>query len=96
MFSAASVNRTLLTPIMRSGGVVVHGFYEELLETALWSLERGRAWSLLQRHPNWWEPGGLRPAGQLVAGKSDHLFYRIRIDNLTGRKALDAAPGERA
>lgn len=67
--------------------VVVFGTYEELPATPQWERERGRAWSLLQQHANWWEPGDLKPVSQAAAGASAHLFYRIRINTLTGRQA---------
>lgn len=67
--------------------VVVFGTYEELPATPQWERERGHAWSLLQQHANWWEPGDIKPASQAAAGASTHLFYRIRINTLTGRQA---------
>ena len=49
--------------------------------------ERDHAWSLLSKHANWWEPGGLKPVA--AAPASSHLFYRIRIVRLTGRQAVE-------
>ena len=34
---------------------------EELPDVIGHKRERERAWSLLSRHANWWEPGGLKP-----------------------------------
>ncbi|ASY60150.1 MULTISPECIES: hypothetical protein [Sinorhizobium] len=49
--------------------------------------ERMHAWSLLEKHVNWWEPGGLKPTPQKMLGASPHLFYCIGIDEMTGRAA---------
>ena len=64
--------------------VVVQGRYEELPDRIGWKTQRDHAWSLLSRHVDWWEPGGLKPAGE---APTPHLFYRISIDELTGREA---------
>jgi nitroimidazol reductase NimA-like FMN-containing flavoprotein (pyridoxamine 5'-phosphate oxidase superfamily) len=69
--------------------VVVYGLFEELADRIGTKVERDRAWSLLQKHGNWWEPGGLKPVLPVVAGASVHLFYRIRIESMTGRQALE-------
>ena len=69
--------------------VVVYGVYEELPDKIGSKRERDHAWSLLEKHSNWWEPGGLKPIPGPVAGASSHLFYRIRIDSMTGREALE-------
>jgi len=69
--------------------VVVYGCYEELADDERWRSERRHAWELLQRQANWWEPGALRPIQQAATAHSGHLFYRIRIESLTGREAVD-------
>ncbi|MFU0505223.1 pyridoxamine 5'-phosphate oxidase family protein [Pseudaminobacter sp. NGMCC 1.201702] len=66
--------------------VVVYGVYEELRDRIGWKRERDRAWSLLEKHANWWEPGSLKPVRQPVAPGSSHLFYRIKITSVTGRQ----------
>ena len=66
--------------------VVVYGRYEELPDLIGWKVQRERAWSLLSRHAQWWEPGGLKP---MVEAPTPHLFYRIIIDEITGRHARD-------
>ena len=68
--------------------VVAYGRYEELADSPQWQRERLHAWSLLQTQANWWEPGGLKPDPQPLAAASVHLFYRIRIERLTGRQAI--------
>jgi nitroimidazol reductase NimA-like FMN-containing flavoprotein (pyridoxamine 5'-phosphate oxidase superfamily) len=67
--------------------VVVYGAYEELPDRIGSKRERDHAWSLLSKHANWWEPGGLKPV--TAAQSSSHLFYRIRIERMTGRQAVD-------
>ena len=67
--------------------VVVYGRYEELLDRIGTKVQRDRAWSLLSRHAQWWEPGGLKPVAD---APTPHLFYRIAIDEITGRQAQPA------
>jgi nitroimidazol reductase NimA-like FMN-containing flavoprotein (pyridoxamine 5'-phosphate oxidase superfamily) len=69
--------------------VVVYGTYEELPDRIGWKQERERAWTLLSKHTNWWEPGGLKPVIPPTATTSSHLFYRIVIEDLTGRQAFN-------
>lgn len=68
--------------------VVAHGQFEELPDRIGTKLERDHAWKLLERHANWWEPGDLKPLSERPTGS--HLFYRIRIETLSGRRAVDA------
>lgn len=68
--------------------VVMYGRYQELPEKGQWHHECLHAWSLLTRHVNWWEPGGLKPAPQDIVGASPHLFYCICIETMTGRAAV--------
>jgi nitroimidazol reductase NimA-like FMN-containing flavoprotein (pyridoxamine 5'-phosphate oxidase superfamily) len=67
--------------------VVVEGRYEELPDTPQWRSERDHAWSLLQKHASWWEPGGFKPTESAATYASPHLFFRILIGNMTGRRA---------
>lgn len=69
--------------------VVIYGAFEELADRIGTKVERERAWSLLEKHANWWEPGGLKPVLPAVASASAHLFYRIRIETMTGRQATE-------
>ena len=41
--------------------VVVYGVFEELPDRIGTKVARDHAWSLLEKHANWWEPGGLKP-----------------------------------
>jgi nitroimidazol reductase NimA-like FMN-containing flavoprotein (pyridoxamine 5'-phosphate oxidase superfamily) len=69
--------------------VVVYGLYEELPDRIGSKRERDHAWSLLEKHANWWEPGGLKPVPQPMATASTHLFYRIRITSMSGRQGIE-------
>lgn len=68
--------------------VIVYGRYEELPDRIGTKVQRDRAWALLSQHAQWWEPGGLKPVAEAPA---PHLFYRISIDEVTGRKARPIA-----
>lgn len=70
--------------------VVVYGLYEELPDTPQWHRDRLHAWSLLQKHANWWEPASLKPESKSVATTSADLFYRIKVESMTGRRATTA------
>lgn len=65
--------------------VIVCGRYEELPDQIGGKHIRERAWSLLSRHANWWEPGAVKP---MTHSPAPHLFYRIRIESMTGRRAI--------
>lgn len=67
--------------------VVVNGRFEELPDRIGWKHARDHAWSLLSQHANWWEPGGLKPADE---GPTQHVFYRIMIETMTGRRCVAA------
>ena len=63
--------------------VVVDGRYEELAERP----QRDVAWRLLSKDPDWWEPGGWKPETPPVLDHSDHIFFRIIVDRLSGRES---------
>lgn len=67
--------------------VVVDGRYEELPDRLGMKVERDRAWSLLSKHADWWEPGALKPVEPPLADQARHLFFRIHIEELSGREA---------
>ena len=69
--------------------VVAFGLYEELAEAGPRQNERDHAWSLLQKaRPNWWEPGSETPHAEDKVASPPHLFFRINIEKITGRRAL--------
>lgn len=69
--------------------VIIKGVFEELPHLPRFERERGHAWSLISRHPNWWEPGDLKPVSQVAAAVPRHVFYRIQIKTMTGRQAIE-------
>jgi uncharacterized protein len=68
--------------------VIAQGRFELLPDHIGSKTERDHAWSLLSKYANWWEPGGLKPVAQPTSDHSQHLFYRIVIDEVSGREAL--------
>ena len=64
--------------------VVIFGRYEELPDVVGGKVRRERAWSLLSRRAQWWEPGGIKPVARAPA---PHFFYRIVMDEISGRHA---------
>jgi nitroimidazol reductase NimA-like FMN-containing flavoprotein (pyridoxamine 5'-phosphate oxidase superfamily) len=48
--------------------------------------EKHRAWSLLARHVDWWEPGALKPPSRLAdATSKTHIFFALDMVNVSGR-----------
>ena len=67
--------------------VVACGYYEELPENPTWRGEREYAWSLLQKsRPNWWEPGSTNLSSDRNVVTTPHLFFRIEIELISGRR----------
>ena len=69
--------------------VVVDGRYEELPDRIGHKVERDRAWSILSKHVDWWEPGALKPITPPISDLSPHVFFRISIEQLSGREAKE-------
>ena len=69
--------------------VVVDGRYEELPDRMGHKLQRDHAWSLLSKHSDWWEPGALKPVVPPVSDKTPHVFFRILIEQVSGREASE-------
>lgn len=69
--------------------VVADGLYEELNDLPEHERLRDHAWSLLSQYANWWEPGSLKPVASEVSDHSSHVFFRIRIEGMTGREAVE-------
>ena len=67
--------------------VVVQGRYEELPNTPEWSMERDAAHCLLQQEAMWWEPAYAKTKIHGRMHPMEPVFYRIRIDTITGRRA---------
>jgi nitroimidazol reductase NimA-like FMN-containing flavoprotein (pyridoxamine 5'-phosphate oxidase superfamily) len=72
--------------------VIVLGNYEELPDNPVHDMQRKHAYDLLQRRPVWWEPGAT-PALHERAHAAQFAFFRIHIDQVSGRRAVpDASP----
>jgi nitroimidazol reductase NimA-like FMN-containing flavoprotein (pyridoxamine 5'-phosphate oxidase superfamily) len=67
--------------------IVILGRYEEMSDTPQWEDERLLVYTLLQQHEGWWEPGGAPHAHPDPGQGVTPVFYRIRIDSVTGRRA---------
>ncbi|MEO7331327.1 MAG: pyridoxamine 5'-phosphate oxidase family protein [Minicystis sp.] len=59
--------------------------------------ERERAWQILKAHAVWWEPGCTAWAARVRRDSAEPLifvYYKIRIDRVTGYKATPDARGD--
>jgi nitroimidazol reductase NimA-like FMN-containing flavoprotein (pyridoxamine 5'-phosphate oxidase superfamily) len=69
--------------------VIVDGRYEELPDRIGYKLQRDHAWSVLSKHPDWWEPGALKPVIPPASDSVPHVFFRILIEQVSGRAASE-------
>jgi nitroimidazol reductase NimA-like FMN-containing flavoprotein (pyridoxamine 5'-phosphate oxidase superfamily) len=69
--------------------VVVDGRYEELPDEIGHKRDRDHAWSILSKYNNWWEPGALKPLLPPVSNEMSHVFFRVSIDQISGREAKE-------
>lgn len=69
--------------------VVVDGRYEELPDRIGYKRERDHAWLELSKHFDWWEPGAYKPVAPPLADHSPHVFFRIIIEQISGREAKE-------
>ncbi|WP_041163704.1 pyridoxamine 5'-phosphate oxidase family protein [Mesorhizobium australicum] len=69
--------------------VIVEGHFEELPDRIGHKLERDHAWEVLSKHTHWWEPGALKPVTPPVSDNVPHVFFRIVVQEVSGREALD-------
>jgi uncharacterized protein len=67
--------------------VVVQGQYEELEDAPEWMGQRILAYGLLQQRAMWWEPAHIRTAHLIAEGELIPIYYRIHVDQMTGRRA---------
>ena len=71
--------------------VVVFGRYKELPDTEEMERERALAVALLQKRPEWWEPGREKIAASgpapVAAPALAPVFYRIDIAKISGRRS---------
>ncbi|OCJ16436.1 flavin-nucleotide-binding protein [Rhizobium sp. AC44/96] len=68
--------------------VVLDGTFQEFPDNDAWHEERLHAWTLLQKHMNWWEIGSMKPDEVAPAHASPHLFYGIYMNDISGRVAI--------
>ncbi len=69
--------------------VVAEGRFEELPDRIGFKRQRDHAWSLLSPHAAWWEPGASKPVTAPLSDHSEHVFFRIHIEHMSGREALE-------
>ncbi|PSJ56606.1 pyridoxamine 5'-phosphate oxidase family protein [Pseudaminobacter soli (ex Li et al. 2025)] len=69
--------------------VVAEGHYEELPDEIGHKVVREHAWSVLSKHYDWWEPGALKPFEQPPSRDSSHVFFRILVEQMSGREARE-------
>ena len=70
--------------------VLVFGRYEELPDSPEGEEERQRAYAVLQQEENWWQPGGAAGGHHGSAVPFQVIYFRIRIEQITGRRAVPA------
>jgi nitroimidazol reductase NimA-like FMN-containing flavoprotein (pyridoxamine 5'-phosphate oxidase superfamily) len=69
--------------------VVADGRYEELSSP----FDREQAHALLQQRPMWWQPGAAARAGATARARPEPIFYRIRVERITGFIGMPAESG---
>lgn len=67
--------------------VIVFGRYEELPDLPKYEAARIKAHELLQKHVMWWEPAYVGAAHREIPHSEEPIFYRIKIDRMTGHRA---------
>jgi len=68
--------------------VIVFGQYEELTDLPQHKAARVKAHELLRRkHAMWWEPAYLGAAHRDIPHSVTPIFYRIKIERMTGHRA---------
>lgn len=69
--------------------VLAEGRYEELPDRIGHKVALDHAWSLLSKHNDWWEPGALKPVELPISDHSQHVFFRILVDRVSGRQTTE-------
>ena len=67
--------------------IVVFGRYEELPDTPEFAPARATAHDLLSLHAMWWQPGYVSTVHRDPSQSLDPIYYRIRIEEVTGHRA---------
>ena len=68
--------------------VVASGRYEELPDTPEYKFERDLAYEMLRERAMWWQPAKVASSGDGAADSLIPFYYRIRIDRVTGHRAM--------
>jgi len=70
--------------------VIAFGSYEELPDTRDYAHERAVAQQVLQRREMWWQPAYVAraPDGEAEAHSLAPVFFRIKVERITGRRAM--------
>ena len=74
--------------------VVIFGRFEELHETRKLPDLQKFAHDLLSKTASWWEPGFVKTVHWGVERRLEAIYFRISIDEITGREALANEPSE--
>jgi nitroimidazol reductase NimA-like FMN-containing flavoprotein (pyridoxamine 5'-phosphate oxidase superfamily) len=67
--------------------VVVQGRYEECRNAPDGRSESDLAFTLRQQRASWWEPAFIKAAYRGAGEQVSPMYYRIRIEAVTGRRA---------
>jgi nitroimidazol reductase NimA-like FMN-containing flavoprotein (pyridoxamine 5'-phosphate oxidase superfamily) len=73
--------------------VIVFGQYEELGSLPTWKDPSLHALDLMNRRAGWWKPGFASSTYRHPEQSVEPIFYRIRIDRISGRRAVAAKSG---
>jgi len=69
--------------------VIVSGSFEEMPDTPEWQIKRESAVKLLQQYATFWVPALTRTILHGEERQQIPVLYRIRIAEITGRRAID-------
>lgn len=71
--------------------VIVFGRYEELPDRPEFREARTRAYSFIQKRAMWWEPAYISQGHRERPHSLTPIFFRIRIEKMTGHRAVPEA-----
>ncbi len=72
--------------------VIIFGQYEELPDQPEFEAARNRAYAHLQQRAMWWEPAYISQAHRETPHSLTPIFFRIKIDKITGHSASAINP----
>jgi nitroimidazol reductase NimA-like FMN-containing flavoprotein (pyridoxamine 5'-phosphate oxidase superfamily) len=76
-----------LTSSEQWASVIVLGRFKELVDVPKLQGARAHAYRVLSRYAGWWSHAYLRVSGDHEVRALDPVYYRISIDEITGRRA---------